>query len=341
MENTRRFASHSPNNIPLLIHDVDPQATAALRSDTARSEVPMESTGLEFDMNIWCAGLREDMFLEAIKGSLLSAAESFDEDCLEALLKAMDGRRNAKIGDRRRSTMNSAFMVVNNYSAIGHGENVHFKSSRSKISALHSDGLNVFSRNSLRLLREREATFAQGATVLSLFKELVKAADELGLPPIFQGDGAPMIWTQNQRRSAIYQKIIEIVPTLPKRSEEQLPKIPTCRAEMSRFLLLNEAEREVCEALPQHIPHPTKPGVEIANPAWLTLRSIRFTASMAASIITAKGRDLSAPQLPQYLKHVEKRITDEKLNTWDSCRPPIRSKIKPIPFSNAYTRLGK
>lgn len=150
----------------------------------------MENTGLEFNMDKWCASPDDDCFLEHIKGELLLGASSFNMSTLKDLQEEYRQRKHSPAGDKRRTTFASTGLFPNDYG--------HLLTSPGVVSILppkvhgaehNSDGKNLFTRNNLRLLTERLDTFSMATTLDALTEELVTAADELNLFPIFGGMG--------------------------------------------------------------------------------------------------------------------------------------------------------
>jgi hypothetical protein len=211
--------------------------------------------------------------------------------------------------------------------------------------AKNLDGQNVFTRNSLRLLRSRISQFSKHETISSILKELVEASEELNVPyALFSGDGAPCIQINNRRRKAAHVYLSQSIARKPKANTQRgvcslPPEMPRTPHEMQAFLQLSPADLGAAQSMEQHTLDPTN-GAVITNAKWQTFRAVRFTASTAHSMCGASVFKCPPESSAQLLQAHEARIEKDALNTVKCARSPVLSKIYNTFSGNKYTAYG-
>lgn len=308
-----------------------------LQDSVSLNEIPMEKANLEFDAASWLGDAESDCFVSYLFARLAEGASEVELVTPWTLKERLDGD---VFGDHRRSQWRWDYGIDPvNYALDG---NVSVKvGERVPITDSRGDGLNVFTRNSVRILAQRPLQYALGETLDALHLESSKFASSQKLPLILAGDGAPVKYFANQIKCAIRKSGLSASNLT---ATSSLPLIPPSQFQMELALTLDEGERRRLSSLKQHVVHidpATGQASEVANSEWLSARKMRFTASAAATFVPAALKDLtSTSDALTYFKSHENLIDEKNWGTFLSCRPPVRNKIEGTFSGNKFTAIG-
>jgi hypothetical protein len=307
-----------------------------LQLQTLKEDVAMRNTGLEFDVAAWCGSEKSDSFAMFIFYNLAVAADRLTKRGPVRSLQLCQSH----LGDHRRSQQHADHGLYPVDFAL---TDLGVTARKMQESRSHPDGLNVFTRNNTRILRQWLEPYAKGETLDKLQKEAKIAAAEAGVHLSMGGDGAPMKYFVNQIKRAIRAEG-QANSHAPEDTVKPNARVPTSRRDMEAYLTLSGEDRIRLSTLEQHqafIDESTGQVIQKANPEWINARAFRITASAASTFAPAAVRGLrDAGAATRYIQAHELLIVENKWDTIENCRPPVRNKIKNTFTGNKFTDFG-
>ncbi len=328
----------------LVVDNSQPTLLSMLQRPESSIVVPMHDANLEPDVSSWAASLEDDALIEhCVQTMLISAAEN--HSVISAATHATTGQELLPGVDKRFKHGESGLEPIEYCVVAASGSHSIVKHDLCCMEK-NRDGLNVFTRNSIRLLRSKVAQFSRHETLASLLKELSEAANDLNIPSaLFSGDGAPCIQISNRQRKAAYTLLCKNA-TLSNNTGRQrgvllLPSnFPRTPEEMREFLKMSSADAAAAQTMEQHVHDQSHGSSLVANTQWQNLRAVRFTASSAFAMCGAAVFKCEPQNSEALLQAHEDRIEKNGLNTSKCARSPVLAKIYNNFAGNKYTAYG-
>jgi hypothetical protein len=228
----------------LTIGKSQPLLAGLLQRPESTVVVPMSETNLEPEINRWAASLQDDALIEHCYQTMLVAAAEGHTTISSATHGAPRTNLFPGLGVDRRFKHGETGLDPTEYCIYDTNGSYCIVKNDAGNTAKNLDGQNVFTRNSLRLLRSRISQFSKHETISSILKELVEASQELNVPyALFSGDGAPCIQINNRRRKAAHVYLSQSIARKPKANTQRgvcslPPEMPRTPHEMQAFLQL-------------------------------------------------------------------------------------------------------
>ena len=305
--------------------------------------VPITDANLEPEVSCWAGSLEDDALIEHCFQTLLVASAD-SHRMISSATHESTGLEHLPGVDKRFKHGESGLDPIE-YCVVTTGGLHSIVKHDFGNTSKNMDGLNVFTRNKIRLLRSRVAQFSKHETIAILLKELIDAANDLKIPScLFSGDGAPCIQISNRQRRAAYVLICKhasSTTTGRQRGDFLLPpNLPRTVEAMTEFLKISSEDAAAAQTMEQHVHDESNGSSLIANSQWQKLRAVRFTASSAYSMCGASVFKCEPQHSEALLQAHEDRIDKNGLNTSKRARPPVLAKIYNNFAGNKYTAYG-